>query len=173
LQRLVCLLRGAAVWSSQVPPMPPPTCAQATEVTSWRRPWTPRSPPLLSPLSLAHSLSFPCATSQTPSTPPWPSSSAAARSRPLLRRRALELRHPALFLPANRIDSGCPELPPFAVVSPQVPESAAAEIRHRRLASGQADLPGELLVSSWSGLALFPLVSHAGALSPAGCHRRQ
>jgi hypothetical protein len=107
-------LRGGP-WTST---SPPPACRFDAETTSWSCSRTPRSPSVLSPLSLS------CAhPAEHPPPPPWPSPSAAARSRPELRRLAVDLRRTARSLPAEGIGPGCSESAPLAAVSLQDPTS--------------------------------------------------
>jgi hypothetical protein len=54
-----------------------------------------------------------------------PPSIAAVPHLPLLPRPAEEHHLAVLFLPANQIGPGCPELPPLAAVPSQVPTTAA------------------------------------------------
>jgi hypothetical protein len=116
-------------------------------------PGSQEAPPLLSPLYLAHPLSLPCATSQTPSTPPWPLPTAAVLRLPELPRCALQVRLAALFLPLDGIGPRWPKSPPPVAVSPLVVRARRRRIRRRRSISGQADPAGDSLVnfrSSWA-----------------------
>jgi hypothetical protein len=97
--------------------------------------------------------SLPCATSQTPSTPPWPSPSTAVPRHPDLLRARPQHRLASLILLADGIEPPWPETP-----SPSPFFPASTELRRRRLlaagpSSGQAYLTGELRVSrrfSWT-----------------------
>jgi hypothetical protein len=62
-----------------------------------------------------------------PSLPPWPSPSTTAPHLLLPLRRAEELRHPVLSLPARGIDRRSPQSPPASPFLPQVSDAATID----------------------------------------------